>query len=224
MGHLGTGRLEPRRLRAARIARGRRERVRRLERWRPSSSRSARVARPGSRPECAASFRSRCSATSSKQPSTPSRDVRLVTDDDAATLLAAEFGVEVVRDPGGGQGAAVTEALAGVCRLVPGRQCRPSVRLEGRVVATRPLEPVARRSGRRDDERTLAARTGAVRPAVRCREAPSASPQQDSLQSSIPELEQDVDTLADLGRLTLPVGARTALVLDQLKLRLVPAS
>ena len=101
-------------------------------------------------------------------PSTPSPDVRLVTDDDAAMLLAAELGVEVVRDPGGGQGAAVAAALTGRRRLVPGRQCRPSVRLAGRVVATRPLEPVARRSGRRDDERAFAARTGALRAAVRC--------------------------------------------------------
>lgn len=40
--------------------------------------------------------------------------VRLVTDDAAAALIAAGLGVEVVADPGGGQGAAVQAALAGV--------------------------------------------------------------------------------------------------------------
>jgi 2-phospho-L-lactate/phosphoenolpyruvate guanylyltransferase len=40
--------------------------------------------------------------------------VRLVTDDGAATVVAAGLGVEVVDDPGGGQGAAVQAALAGV--------------------------------------------------------------------------------------------------------------
>jgi 2-phospho-L-lactate guanylyltransferase len=40
--------------------------------------------------------------------------VRLVTDDAAAARLAAEIGVEVVVDPGGGQGAAVQAALTGI--------------------------------------------------------------------------------------------------------------
>lgn len=40
--------------------------------------------------------------------------VRLVTDDGAATLVADRFGVDVIADPGGGQGAAVQAALAGI--------------------------------------------------------------------------------------------------------------
>lgn len=40
--------------------------------------------------------------------------VRLVTDDQAATLVATGLGAEIVDDPGGGQGAAVLTALAGV--------------------------------------------------------------------------------------------------------------
>jgi 2-phospho-L-lactate guanylyltransferase (CobY/MobA/RfbA family) len=40
--------------------------------------------------------------------------VRLVTDDGAAGLIAAGLGVEVVPDPGGGQGAAVLAALGGI--------------------------------------------------------------------------------------------------------------
>jgi 2-phospho-L-lactate/phosphoenolpyruvate guanylyltransferase len=40
--------------------------------------------------------------------------VRLVTDDEAAGVIAAHLGVEVVPDPAGGQGAAVWAALTGV--------------------------------------------------------------------------------------------------------------
>ena len=40
--------------------------------------------------------------------------MRLVTDDAAAVEIAAGLGVEVIADPGGGQGAAVQAALAGV--------------------------------------------------------------------------------------------------------------
>lgn len=40
--------------------------------------------------------------------------VRLVTDDAAAMLVASRLGVEIVADPGGGQGAAVQVALAGI--------------------------------------------------------------------------------------------------------------
>jgi 2-phospho-L-lactate guanylyltransferase len=50
-----------------------------------------------------------------------SADVRLVTDDVAATLIAAGLGVEVVADPGGGQSAAVQAGLVareGVCLVV----------------------------------------------------------------------------------------------------------
>lgn len=39
---------------------------------------------------------------------------RLVTDDPAGALVAAELGAEVVGDPGGGQGAAVVAALDGL--------------------------------------------------------------------------------------------------------------
>jgi 2-phospho-L-lactate guanylyltransferase len=39
---------------------------------------------------------------------------RLVSDDEAAALVARELGVEVVADPGGGQGVAVQAALAGL--------------------------------------------------------------------------------------------------------------
>ncbi|HET9242463.1 MAG TPA: NTP transferase domain-containing protein [Gaiella sp.] len=41
-------------------------------------------------------------------------DVRVVTDDPTGSLVASELGATVVEDPGGGQGAAVLAALAGV--------------------------------------------------------------------------------------------------------------
>jgi 2-phospho-L-lactate guanylyltransferase len=41
-------------------------------------------------------------------------DVRVVTDDPAGRLVAAELGAEVLDDPGGGQGGAVAHALAGI--------------------------------------------------------------------------------------------------------------
>ena len=50
-----------------------------------------------------------------------SADVRLVTSDAAAVSIAAELGVEVVADPGGGQGAAVQAGLVaveGACLVV----------------------------------------------------------------------------------------------------------
>lgn len=50
-----------------------------------------------------------------------SADVLLVTTDAAATSIAVELGVEVVADPGGGQGAAVQAGLTaveGVCLVV----------------------------------------------------------------------------------------------------------
>jgi 2-phospho-L-lactate guanylyltransferase len=48
-------------------------------------------------------------------------EARVVTDDPAGGLVAGELGAEVVGDPGGGQGAAVASALAaveGVCLVV----------------------------------------------------------------------------------------------------------
>lgn len=142
--------------------------------------------------------------------------VRLVTDDSAAELFAAELGVEVVRDPGGGQGDAVAAALAGLdgpCLVVnadlPCISSASLLRLDGRspsLVAapdgtTNALslpEPSRFVSlyGPGSAARFVAAGFDAV---------------------SIPELEQDVDTLADLEQLTLPVRARTTLVLNHHK-------
>lgn len=149
--------------------------------------------------------------------------VRLVTSDDAAILLAAELGVGVRRDPGGGQGVAVTKALTGVvgsCLVVNadlpcvsrkalaqlGRSSPSLVAAEDGTTNALSLptpEHFVPLYGAGSAERFAAAGFTAV---------------------SIPEFEQDVDTLADLERLTLPVGARTALVVHQHRLRLASAS
>jgi 2-phospho-L-lactate guanylyltransferase (CobY/MobA/RfbA family) len=137
--------------------------------------------------------------------------VRLVTDDGAAALVAAGLGVEVVDDPGGGQGRAVEAGLRGVdgpCLVVnadlpcasPGALTRLAAVCPALVRAadgtTNALalphpdwfEPLY---GPGSADRFAAAGFDAV---------------------SIPELEHDVDTLADLGGLALPAGRRTALV------------
>lgn len=153
----------------------------------------------------------------------PVARVRVVTDDRAATLLAVELGHEAVDDPGGGQGVAVAAALVG---------------LEGPCVVVNADLPCASRGALSQlaacSPSLVAAADGTtnalslVGPA---QFAPLYGPGSAGRytaagfhQISIPELEQDVDTLADLVHLTLPVGARTALVLDQHNVRLVPAS
>ena len=139
--------------------------------------------------------------------------VRLVTDDDAAALIAAALGVEVVADPGGGQGAAV----AGCARR--GRRCLP--RRQRRRAAGAPAGPrCARRAARagrardrgrrrRHDERARPARSpAAFAAALRARQrrpvpgARAAALGLDVHDLELPNLRDDVDTrdrLATLG-------------------------
>jgi len=149
--------------------------------------------------------------------------LRLVTDDDAALLVAAEFGVEIVPDPGGGQGAAVAAALTGLpgpCLVVNADlPCISRAALSE--LARSGLSLVAAADGTTnalslpEPERFLllygagsAARFAAA----------------GFVSISIPGLEQDVDTLADIERLTLAVGSRTARVLNHHDLRLASVS
>jgi 2-phospho-L-lactate guanylyltransferase (CobY/MobA/RfbA family) len=148
--------------------------------------------------------------------------VRLVTGDDAATLLAAECGVEVVRDPGGGQGVAVAEALTdilGPCLVV--NADLPCVSRKALLQLGSAIPSLVAAA----DGTTNALSLPAPEHFVPLYGAGSAErfAAAGFTAVSIPELEQDVDTLADLGRLTLPVGAHTAFVLDHHKLPLVPA-
>ena len=146
-------------------------------------------------------------------------DVRLVADDTAALLVADELGVKVVADPGGGQGRAVAAGLTGLvgpCLVVNADlPCATPEALAG-LAAQHPTlvsagdgttnalslpDPTWFESlyGPGSAARFVAAGLAVV---------------------SIPELEHDVDTLADLLHLALPVGRRTTRVLNQHKLDL----
>jgi len=149
--------------------------------------------------------------------------VRIVTNDRAAARLAVELGAEAVDDPGGGQGAAVAAALAGLdgSFLV--------VNADLPCVSERALLQLAARCP------SLAAAADGTTNALSLVEPRQFVPLYGPGSAArfakagfhpvhIPELEHDVDTLADLEQLTLPVGARTALVLNQHHLRQVSAS
>lgn len=149
--------------------------------------------------------------------------LRIVTDDDAALLVAAEFGVEIVRDPGGGQGAAVAAALTGLpgpCLVVNADlPCISQAALS--LLARSGMSLVAAADGTTnalslpEPERFLPVYGAGS--AARFVAAGFVS-------TSIPGLELDVDTLADIERLTLPVGSRTARVLNHHDLCLGSAS
>jgi 2-phospho-L-lactate guanylyltransferase (CobY/MobA/RfbA family) len=152
-----------------------------------------------------------------------SEHVRLVTDDSDARLTAGKLGVDLVVDPGGGQGAAINAALA---------------RLEGSALVINADLPCA--------SPEALTRLAALGPSYV--PAPDGTTNALSLpdpgrfvslygpgsaarfamagfaDAAIPELEQDVDTLADIERLTLPIGARTRLVLNQHRLSLASVS
>lgn len=149
--------------------------------------------------------------------------VRLVTDNDAAGLLAAELGADVVPDPGGGQGSAVAAALTG---------------LHGSCLVVNADLPYISRTALaqlgRSGSSLVAAADGTTN-ALSLPEPERFVPLYGAgsaarfaaagfVAVSIRELELDVDTLADIERLTLPIGARTSFVLNQHKLGLAPAS
>ena len=82
--------------------------------------------------------------------------VRLVTDDAAAAASRPRLGVEVIADPGGGQGAAVRGCARRGRRALPRRQRRPPVRDTGgaRAASRRSLPRSSpRRTGRRTRSR-----------------------------------------------------------------------
>jgi 2-phospho-L-lactate guanylyltransferase len=149
--------------------------------------------------------------------------VRLVTADDAAASLAAALCVEVVDDPGGGQGAAVQAGLQGaegVCLVVNADLPCASVAALARLVAARPALVAA-------SDRTTNALSlldpGLFEPSY----GPGSADRFGAAgfrAVAIPELEQDVDTLADLQRLALPTGRRTTLVVNHHNLELERAS
>ena len=144
-------------------------------------------------------------------------DVRLVTDDAAAIAIALGLGVELVSDPGGGQGAAVEAALLGAegtCLVVnadlPCATPAALARLEDLAPALAAAADGTTNALAVPERTWFAPRYGAGS-AARFAAAGLA-------RISIPELGHDVDTLADLAaleRLQLPLGRRTQRVLNQ---------
>jgi 2-phospho-L-lactate guanylyltransferase (CobY/MobA/RfbA family) len=142
--------------------------------------------------------------------------VRLVTGDSVAAALAASLGIEVVRDPGGGQGAAVKAALAGVtglCLVINADLPCVTTEALARLEAAAPAHVAAA------DGTTNALAlpgTGWFAPvygpgsAARFAAAGLAP-------AALPELEYDVDTVSDLEAMPLQSGRRTNLVLNRHK-------
>lgn len=145
----------------------------------------------------------------------------LVTADTAARRVATELGAALVDDPGGGQGAAVLAALGrlqGPCLVVNADlPCATPGALE-RLAAAAPAH-VAAADGTTNalalsDPHAFVSLYGPGS-AARYAAAGFAS-------VSIPELEHDVDTIADLERLALPAGQRTTLVVNHHKVGPAP--
>ncbi len=145
--------------------------------------------------------------------------VRLVTAAEAAGHVAAELGADLVGDPGGGQGVAVLAALGGVdgpCLVINADlPCATPLALV-RLAAVSPALVAAA-----DGTTNALALPGpdwfvplyGAGSAARFAAAGFA-------RVAIPELEQDVDTLADLERLGHPAGPRTTLVVNHHKVGL----
>lgn len=145
--------------------------------------------------------------------------VRLVTAALAAGHVAADLGADLVGDPGGGQGAAVLAALGGVdgpCLVVNADLPCATPSALARLAAGSPALVAAA-----DGTTNALALPGpdwfaplyGAGSAARFAAAGFA-------RVAIPELEQDVDTLADLERLVQPAGPRTTLVVNHHKIGL----
>jgi len=143
-------------------------------------------------------------------------EVRVVTGDLEATRVVRALGATVVEDPGGGQGAAVAagvSGLAGGCLVanadLPCATPEALARLAAHGPAFVPAGDGTTNALALPDPAWFAPLYG---PGSAARFAAAGL-----APVSIPELEQDVDTLSDLERLALPVGRRTTLVLNQHK-------
>jgi 2-phospho-L-lactate guanylyltransferase len=139
--------------------------------------------------------------------------VRLVTSDAAAALVAQRMGAEIVDDPGGGQGPAVQAGLRGIdggCLVVNADLPCATPAALGRLAAASPALVAAS-----DGTTNALALPGPEWFASLYGPGSAARFAAAGLRPvPLAELEQDVDTLADLQRLALPAGPRTTLVLD----------
>jgi 2-phospho-L-lactate guanylyltransferase len=151
----------------------------------------------------------------------------VVTDDPDARGLAGELGVATLTDPGGGQGAAVAAALRDGPALVVNADVPCVVPRDLRALfAAAPEEGFALVEALDETTNALALpRPELFRPlygpgSARRFRAHAAELRVDVVAAAIPNLADDVDTLADLRRLQYRVGPRTQTVLARLGPRL----
>ena len=140
--------------------------------------------------------------------------IRVVTADREATAVVCALGATVVDDPGGGQGGAVAVGIAGLvggCLVVnadlPCATPEALARLAAQGPALVPAFDGTTNALSLPDPTWFTPLYGPGS-AARFAKAGLAP-------VSIPELEQDVDTLADLLGLSLPAGRLTTVVLNQ---------
>ena len=156
----------------------------------------------------------------------PLGPTRVVTSDAEGSALARDAGAEVVSDPGGGQGAAVAQALAGVdpgAMVVVNSDVPCVIPADVRaLLAATPAGGMALVEAY--DGTTNALSISAPElfvpaygrdSAVRFR-AHAAGLGLESLSVAIPNLADDVDTVADLRRLHLRLGPRSQACLASL--------
>ena len=153
--------------------------------------------------------------------------VRVVTPDDEAATAALEAGAEVVSDPGGGQGAAVQAGLEGVGPggvLVVNADVPCVVPHDLReLLAATPAGCVALVEALDGTTNALSLPAAEVfaplyGPASADRfRAHAASLGLEAVPVALPNLADDVDTMADLTRLQLRAGPRTQACLAELE-------
>ena len=152
----------------------------------------------------------------------------VVTGDEAGAALAEELGARALDDPGEGQGAAVEVGLAAVDEtraLIVNADLPCAVPHDVRTLAAAAdpggLALVAAHDGTTNAlalaDTAFFAPVYGPRSAARFRER-AAALGVDAVDAVIPSLAQDVDTLADLERVSLGVGPRTQAAIARLRI------
>jgi 2-phospho-L-lactate guanylyltransferase len=153
-------------------------------------------------------------------------EARVVTSDSDGAALARDSGAEVVDDPGGGQGVAVSSALAGV---EPGAMLVVNSDLPCTVPADLRALLAATPAGGMALVEALDGTTNALSLSAADTFTPVYGPDSasrfraharglgiESVSVAVPNLADDVDTLDDLNRLHLRLGPRTQAALAEL--------